>query len=163
MPDTGFRRGPTHVMTALPQDQRPFWESKTLAELTAPEWEALCDGCGKCCLEKLEDGFTGEISHTNVACRLLDLETCRCRRYADRRRWVPNCQKLTAELVSTVNWLPSTCAYRLRAQGRPLPWWHHLVSGDRGLVHRVGASVYGRAVPEDEAGPLDHHIVVWPA
>lgn len=150
-------------MTASSKEQRPFWEAKSLSELTAEEWEELCDGCGKCCLEKLEDGSTGEVSYTNVACRMLDLTTCRCRRYADRHRWVPNCQTLTVTLVNDVNWLPSTCAYRLRAEGRSLPWWHHLVSGDRQMVHRLGFSVRGRAVPEDDAGPLDHHIVAWPA
>ncbi len=150
-------------MTSPPNDRPPFWERKTLAELTVAEWEALCDGCGKCCLEKLEDGYTGEISYTNVACRLLDLQSCRCRRYADRRRWVPNCEKLNVQMINEVNWLPSTCAYRLRAEGQPLPWWHHLVSGDRNLVHETGHSVRGRAVAEKDAGPLAHHIVEWPA
>lgn len=151
------------AMTAADDCPPPFWEHKSLAELTAEEWEALCDGCGKCCLEKLEDAHTGEISYTNVACRLLDLSSCRCRRYAHRHRWVPNCQQITVELIREVSWLPSTCAYRLRADGRPLPRWHYLVCGSRDMVHRVGASVRGRAVTEDEAGPLEHHIVAWPA
>ncbi|HRK96216.1 MAG TPA: YcgN family cysteine cluster protein [Rhodospirillales bacterium] len=140
-----------------------YWKKRALAELSPAEWEALCDGCGKCCLEKIEDGFTGEISFTNVACRLLDLGTCRCSHYAERRRHVPNCEALTAENVLALTWLPSTCAYRLLAEGKDLPDWHHLVCGDPDMVHRVGASVRGRAVPERRAGPLEHHIVTWPA
>lgn len=127
------------------------------------EWEALCDGCGKCCLEKIEDGYTGEISYTNVACRLLDLGTCRCTRYTDRRRFVPNCEALTAEGVLALSWLPMSCAYRRLAEGHDLPDWHHLVCGDPEMVHRVGASVRGRAVAESRAGPLEHHIVTWSA
>ncbi|QNT69303.1 YcgN family cysteine cluster protein [Defluviicoccus vanus] len=150
-------------MTSSPDPKRPFWEDTPLAELTAAQWESLCDGCGKCCLEKLEDGCTGEISFTNVACGLLDLKSCRCRRYTQRHRWVPNCQQLTVALINEVTWLPSTCAYRLRAEGQPLPHWHHLVSGDREMVHRLGFSVRGRVVSEHEAGPLEHHIVEWPA
>ncbi|TVR97749.1 MAG: YcgN family cysteine cluster protein [Rhodospirillales bacterium] len=142
---------------------RDFWKAKTLAAMTRGEWESLCDGCAKCCLAKLQDWDTDEIAHTNVACRLLDLETCRCRDYAHRQRRVPGCQVLTPERVSDLHWLPSTCAYRLVAAGHDLPWWHHLVSGDRDLVHRIGASVRDRAVPEASAGPLEHHIVEWPA
>ena len=147
----------------LAASEPPFWKRKTLADMTADEWEALCDGCGKCCLEKLEDADSGAISYTNVACRLLNVHTCRCTRYAQRRRFVPNCVGLTADSVADLEWLPSTCAYRLLARGRELPWWHHLVSGDRETVHAVGASVRGRAVPEKRAGPLDHHIVTWSA
>jgi uncharacterized protein len=141
----------------------PFWKTKSLAEMTRAEWESLCDGCGKCCLEKLEDRRSGAISHTNVACRLLDVGTCRCSRYTERRRFVPNCEQLDAENVRRFDWLPSSCAYRLLAAGRDLPWWHHLVSGDPELVHRIGASVRGLAVPRHRAGPLEHHIVTWPA
>jgi uncharacterized cysteine cluster protein YcgN (CxxCxxCC family) len=143
--------------------EAPFWRRKSLAEMTPAEWESLCDGCGKCCLEKLEDPRSGEISHTNVACRLLDIRACRCTRYAERRRFVPNCEQLNPENVRRFRWLPSSCAYRLLAESRELPWWHHLLSGDRQLVHRVGASVRGRAVPERRAGPIEHHIVAWPA
>jgi uncharacterized protein len=152
----------THAAKAEPSEP-PFWRRKSLAEMTPAEWESLCDGCGKCCLEKLEDAESGEISHTNVACRLLEIHTCRCSRYAERRRFVPNCEQLDPENVRRFQWLPSSCAYRLLAEGRELPWWHHLLSGDRELVHRVGASVRGRAVPERRAGPLEHHIVTWPA
>jgi hypothetical protein len=139
-----------------------FWELKPLEALSAPEWESLCDGCGKCCLEKLEDARTGEISYTEVACAFLDVSTCRCRRYRDRRRDMPACEKLTPANVRQFDWLPATCAYRLLSQGRPLPWWHHLVSGDRELVHQVGGSARGRAVPLAQAGRLEHHIVTWP-
>jgi uncharacterized cysteine cluster protein YcgN (CxxCxxCC family) len=144
-------------------DEAPFWERLTLREMNAEQWEALCDGCGKCCLEKLQDRRTGEIDFTNVACRLLDTETCRCTRYAERRRYVPNCERLTAANVAGFDWLPASCAYRLLSEGRPLPWWHVLVSGDPGLVHLVGASIRGRAVPRRAAGPLEHHVVTWPA
>jgi uncharacterized protein len=149
----------------LDEEERdaPFWVAKRLDAMTHAEWEALCDGCGKCCLEKLEDADTGEISFTDVACRLLDVHACRCTRYAERRRFVPNCEQLDPGNIRRFAWLPSSCAYRLLAEGGELPWWHHLVSGDRSLVHRVGGSVRGRCVPERKAGPLEHHIVTWPA
>ncbi len=155
---------PTKSAPELELELEPeYWKRRPLAEMSRAEWEGLCDGCGKCCLEKLEDADTGEISHTNVACRLLDVGTCRCTRYAERRRYVPNCEALTAEKILSLSWLPSTCAYRLLAKGEDLPDWHHLISGDPELVHRVGASVRGRAIPEVRAGPLEHHIVTWPA
>ena len=144
-------------------DDRPFWERKSLAEMSKSEWESLCDGCAKCCLAKLEDEDTGAIAYTNVACRLLDLATCRCTNYAKRQRLVPGCVALTAANLATLFWLPSTCAYRLLAEGQSLPWWHPLVSGDPELVHRLGISVLGRAVGERDAGPPEHHIVHWPA
>lgn len=131
--------------------------------MTAAEWESLCDGCGRCCLHKLEDEDDGTISYTNVACELLNIGTCRCRDYVGRRRRVPDCVQLTPEVVGTLAWLPSTCAYRLLSEGKALAWWHPLVSGDPDSVHRAGISVRGRAVPENRAGPLDHHIVDWPA
>ena len=129
--------------------EQPFWEAKRLHEMSGPEWEALCDGCGKCCLNKLEDWDTGAIHMTNVACTLLDGETCRCRDYADRFSTVPECVQLDPQAAATLPWLPATCAYRLVAQGQPLPHWHHLVCGDRQAVHRAGASVQGRTVSED--------------
>ena len=144
-------------------DEPLFWEQKTLGEMSAAEWESLCDGCAKCCLAKLEDEDTGRISFTNVACRLLNLASCRCSNYANRQRLVPDCVALTAADVADLHWLPSTCAYRLLAANRPLPWWHPLVSGDPDLVHRIGVSVVGKVVPEAEAGPPEHHIVQWPA
>lgn len=132
-------------------------------ELSPSEWESLCDGCGKCCLHKLEDEDSGEIHYTNVACRLLNLGTCACKDYPNRRDHVPDCVQLDAAKVGELRWLPSTCAYRLVADGRPLPWWHHLVSGSRDTVHQAGASIRGRAIGESRAGPLDRHIVTWPA
>ncbi|SEH63631.1 YcgN family cysteine cluster protein [Magnetospirillum fulvum] len=149
-------------MSELPPDA-PFWETKALKDLSRKEWESLCDGCGRCCLHKLEDSDTGEIHYTNVACRLLDLGKCGCRDYAHRWRHVPDCIQLSATVIADLAWLPSTCAYRLLAEGKGLTWWHPLVSGDPDSVHRAGISVRGRAVPEGRAGPLDHHIVVWPA
>jgi uncharacterized cysteine cluster protein YcgN (CxxCxxCC family) len=135
-----------------------FWE-KPLVSLDRAEWEALCDGCGKCCLHKVEDADTGEIHPTNVACRLLDRETGRCVNYRGRRAYVPDCIRLTAGGLSRLAWLPSTCAYRLRSEGKPLPDWHYLVSGDREAVHRAGVSVRGWTVSEDVAGELEHHLV----
>ena len=142
--------------------EEPFWRRKTLAGMTHGEWESLCDGCAKCCLEKLEDEDTGEIRHTDIACRLLNLDTCRCTDYANRKRFMPDCIKLTARAVSEFRWLPSTCAYRLLNEGRDLPWWHPLVSGDPETVHGAGISVRGRAVPEALAGDLEDHVVIWP-
>ena len=137
-----------------------FWELE-LGELTRAEWEALCDGCGRCCLHKIEDDQTGEITGTNVACTLLDTNTARCKDYRNRRAFVPDCLRLTPRLVNQVTWLPPSCAYRLRADGEPLPEWHYLISGDREAVKHAGISVAGRVVSEDDAGPLEHHIVDW--
>ena len=138
-----------------------FWELP-LAALSQQEWEALCDGCGRCCLHKLEDEDTGEVAETNVACTLLDTRTARCRDYANRKSFVPDCLRLTLKIVDTVEWLPETCAYRRRAAERPLPGWHYLLTGDRESVVRTGVSVIGRVVSEDIAGPLEYHIVEWP-
>lgn len=138
-----------------------FWE-RPLAELSTEEWEALCDGCGRCCLHKVEDEDSGEIAETNVACALLDTRTARCRDYANRKAFVPDCLRLTLKIVDSVDWLPSTCAYRRRAAGRPLPAWHYLLTGDREAVVRAGVSVVDRVVSETVAGPLEHHIVEWP-
>jgi uncharacterized cysteine cluster protein YcgN (CxxCxxCC family) len=140
----------------------PFWKTKRLAEMTRAEWESLCDGCGRCCLHKLRYEESGELAHTNVACRLLDLNTCRCRDYARRRQHVPDCVHLSPRALEEIDWLPPSCAYRRLAEGRDLAWWHPLVSGDPETVHRAGISVRGRAVDERTAGPLDHHIADWP-
>ena len=137
-----------------------FWELP-LADLTRDEWESLCDGCGRCCLHKLEDEDTGEIAHTNVACKLLDTGTALCGDYRHRKAFVPDCLRLTPRLVSRVTWLPESCAYRLRADDQPLPDWHYLLTGDRSTVHRDGPGVAGRVVSETDAGPLEHHIVDW--
>lgn len=136
-----------------------FWEGRRLEELSRAEWEALCDGCGRCCLHKLEDAETGRIYCTNVRCRLLDPATCRCIDYANRRARVPDCVRLTPALVPRLDWLPRSCAYRCVAEGRPLPGWHHLVCGDRARVHAVGASVSGWSISEDEVGNLEDHAI----
>jgi len=139
----------------------PFWQRKRLADMTPAEWESLCDGCGLCCLHKIMDEDTGDIAVTDVACRLLDLDTCRCSNYADRHRHVPDCVHLTAETASRLKWLPSTCAYRLLARGRPLFDWHPLVSGDPQSVHRAGISARGAAVSEDHVEDLEEHVQAW--
>jgi len=138
-----------------------FWELD-LDELTREEWEALCDGCGRCCLHKLEDEDSGAIEHTNIACRLLDPATARCTNYRHRLIHVPDCTRLTLRLVREARWLPESCAYRRRAEGKPLKPWHYLICGDREAVIRAGVSVAGRVIGEDEAGPVEHHIVEWP-
>jgi uncharacterized cysteine cluster protein YcgN (CxxCxxCC family) len=135
-----------------------FWD-KPIETLTRAQWEALCDGCGRCCLHKLEDEDTGQILPTNVACRLLDLKTARCADYRHRKAMVPDCLRLTPRLAAAVQWLPVTCAYKLRADGEPLPAWHYLECGDREAVVRAGISVIGRAVSEVVAGPLEDHLL----
>lgn len=135
-----------------------FWELP-LDQLSRAEWEALCDGCGKCCLHKLEDEVTGELFPTNVACRLLDRKTCQCKDYKHRRAYVPDCVRLDATSIGAIDWLPSTCAYRLRAEGKPLFDWHYLISGDRESVHEAGISVRGWTVSEDDVGELEHYLV----
>ncbi len=141
------------------RDETPFWRRKTLAEMNSAEWESLCDGCAKCCLHKLEDMDTGELAFTNVACRLLDIRACRCGNYDHRSELVPDCVVLDPENVAQLYWMPSTCAYRLLAEGQDLPDWHPLVTGDLDSVHRAGISVRGRSVSERHAGPLEHHVL----
>ena len=145
-------------------DDRPFWKTKTFEEMSGVEWESLCDGCGRCCLNKLEDVETGRIAFTDVACRLLDAGSCRCSDYRDRRRQVPDCIQLDAKSVKTLSWLPPTCAYRLVGEGRELYWWHYLVSGDAETVHEAGVSVRGRTVSEADwpLERLEERVVSWP-
>jgi len=150
------------VTVAARAGSAPFWRTKRLAELDPAEWESLCDGCGKCCLLKLRDPDSGRLSFTDVACRLLDLESCRCTRYADRTAIVADCLPLTLEEVQSADWLPSTCAYRLVNEGRDLPAWHPLRTFDPASVHRAGQSVRGRAIPERDATRLCNRIVEWP-
>lgn len=143
----------------------PFWRARPLEQLTPAEWESLCDGCGRCCLNKLEDEDTGEIAWTCVSCRLLDTESCRCSNYEGRAAIVPECIQLTPEKVRTLSWLPPSCAYRVVAEGGDLAWWHPLVSGDPDTVHAAGVSVRNRAVSETVV-PLERweeFIVDWPA
>ena len=143
----------------------PFWRRKSLEEMSDSEWESLCDGCGKCCLNKLEEEGTDRTYYTDVGCRLLDGETCRCSDYANRLDEVEDCVRLTPESLKTISWLPPSCAYVLLAQGKDLYWWHPLVSGDPETVHAAGISVRGRLsgseadIPDEE---LEDHIVSWP-
>jgi uncharacterized cysteine cluster protein YcgN (CxxCxxCC family) len=142
-------------VTAL---REKFWE-RPLGELTRAEWEALCDGCGQCCLHKVEDEDTGDFYNTNVACKLLDLSTARCSDYRNRRTYVPDCMRLNAHNAGELEWLPKTCAYRLRAHGEALPKWHYLLTGSRDAMHAAGISVIGKVISENDAGPIEHHIV----
>ncbi len=139
-----------------------FWEEKSLGEMSFDEWEQLCDGCGRCCLNKIEDQETGKIHFTNVACRLLDLDACQCSSYNDRRRFVPDCRKLTPKNLGRFPWLPSTCAYRLLAEGKTLFWWHHLISKSFETVHQAGVSIRGRSISERDIEKLEDHLASWP-
>lgn len=140
-----------------------FWEQKSLDELSTEEWEALCDGCGRCCLLKLEDEDTAELFYTNVICAYHDTEKCQCTRYEDRSVLVPDCIKVTPEVARTAKWLPDTCAYRLLAEGKPLFDWHPLISGYPDSVHEARISVRGRVISEHYVHPdeLEEHLVNW--
>ena len=155
--DRGGRWGQTGGMSDV------FWKSTPLEAMSRPEWESLCDGCGKCCLSKLEDEDTGEIYFTTVSCRLFDQASCNCSDYQNRLALVSDCVGLTPDNVRTISWLPGTCAYRLVAEGHDLYWWHHLVSGSRETVHAAGISVRGKitASETDLAEPEDYfaHMV----
>jgi len=135
---------------------RRFWEKKSLAEMNRDEWEALCDGCGKCCLNKLEDYETGEVALTRVACRLFDDSTCRCSQYQIRHQFVPDCIVLSPDSVEQhAYWLPQTCAYRLLHYGQPLPEWHPLLTGTAQSVHDAGISLQNRTIPEFDVDEED--------
>lgn len=142
----------------------PFWRRKRLHEMDDREWESLCDGCGKCCLLKVEWADTGEVEPTSVACRLLDCESCQCSDYRNRFDRVPDCIDLHRADLGLLGWLPRTCAYRLVSEGRDLHWWHPLVSGDPETVHRAGISIRHKVISEDElADPddLPRYVVDW--
>ena len=143
-------------------EEQPFWKAKSLEEMTEEEWESLCDGCARCCLIKLTDPETDEVDFTDIVCRLLDLDSCRCSDYANRRVRVPQCEKVTPELARTGSWLPSTCAYRLVAEGKDLYWWHPLVSGDPDTVHKACVSVKDRVIHESPAIDPEDRVVSWP-
>jgi uncharacterized cysteine cluster protein YcgN (CxxCxxCC family) len=140
-----------------------FWETKKLEEMTTEEWESLCDGCGKCCLIKLEDEDTAEIYFTSVVCDLIDLDTCRCTRYAERCSLVPECIDLKQHDFKEYSWLPSTCAYRILADGGELEWWHPLVSGNPETVKDAGVSIESYAMKESDIGDddLTAYIIEW--
>ena len=145
-------------------NDKPFWRTKTLNQLTRSEWESLCDGCGQCCLHKLQDDDTNEIYWTSVACTLLNPDSCQCRDYPNRKKTVPDCVFLTPEIVDEVDWLPVTCAYRLVAEGSDLYWWHPLVSGSPETVYEAGISVRGKVTAfdhdlEDDDDYLDHMVM----
>ena len=144
--------------------KKHFWQTKSLSEMSDEEWESLCDGCARCCLNKLEDWNNGEIYWTNVACKLLDHNTCTCSDYQNRQKFMPDCIQLTQEKISQISWLPPTCAYRLISEGKPLYNWHPLISGNRDSVHEAGVSVRGRIIAEGnmDAEELENHIVEWP-
>ena len=126
----------------------PFWKRKSLSQMTAQEWESLCDGCGLCCLVRFEEEETGDIIPTRVHCKLFDAGACRCSNYADRHKYVPDCIKLTPHNIETLEWMPPSCAYRRLHEGKTLPDWHPLVSGDPESVHEAGVSVRGQTVSE---------------
>jgi uncharacterized protein len=142
-------------------DRKPFWE-KPLSALDRGEWEALCDGCGRCCMHKLEDEDSGELYATNVACKLLDRRNGRCTDYPHRKQRVSDCVVLKPEQLGKMDWLPETCAYKLRAADEPLPDWHYLISGSRESVHEAGQSTRGWTVSEVDAGDLEWHVVDRP-
>ena len=148
---------------AMVTEEHPFWNTKTLREMTRGEWELLCDGCGRCCMHKLEDIDTGLFYYTNVACRLLDTHSCRCRNYTERKRIVADCIDLSQSGDDQFDWLPASCAYRRLHNGQPLSWWHPLVSGDAETVHAAGISVRGRTVDEQQVShdQFEEHIIDW--
>lgn len=146
----------------MSQPTRQYWEEKSLKEMTRKEWEDLCDGCGKCCLNKIEDEDTGDIFFTNVGCKLFESRTCKCSNYNNRKKLVADCQILTPKKVNSLTWLPSSCSYRRVNEGKGLPDWHHLVSGSKSTIHRAGASLKGKIVlNEQNVKDLEDHVVDW--
>lgn len=142
-----------------------YWKNKPLSQMTDEEWESLCDGCGKCCLIKLEDIDTGEYHYTNVGCTLLDGESCLCKNYQNRKAIVPDCVILKPDKLDQLPWMPESCSYRLLYEGKDLPSWHPLVTGDPKSTHHAGHSVAGKIISEDgvDEDDLPSHIKVWPS
>ena len=138
-----------------------FWEEKKLSEMTAPEWESLCDNCGKCCLHKLEDEDSGTVYYTSVVCDLIDLNSCHCTRYSERCTLVPDCLDLKQHDFAEYTWLPATCAYKLLANGETLPEWHPLISGTPESVKEAGVSISSYAMKESGIDDLEEHIIQW--
>jgi uncharacterized cysteine cluster protein YcgN (CxxCxxCC family) len=141
--------------------EQPFWKTKTLQEMTTEEWESLCDSCGKCCLHKLEDEDSGEVFYTSVVCYLIDLDNCHCTQYANRCQLVPDCLDLKQHNFTEFNWLPSTCAYKLLAEGEDLPDWHPLVAKGPLAIHDAGVSIRSYAMKESEVDNIEEHIIKW--
>jgi uncharacterized protein len=161
----GFLAGRDSDMTEQGSGEVPFWRRKSLDKMTDSEWESLCDGCGRCCLNKLEEEGTDRTFYTDVGCRLLDNQACRCRDYSNRLEKVDDCVQLTPESLKTITWLPPSCAYVLLAEGKDLYWWHPLVSGDPETVHAAGVSVRGRVSASEthvSDDILEDYIVSWP-
>ena len=148
------------TVNQMDRDVNNFWQEKTLAQMTATEWESLCDGCARCCLHKLEDEDTDEIFFTRIACRLLDIPSCRCTNYPQRCELVPGCLDLQAGFTQ-FHWLPSTCAYRLLAEGKPLPPWHPLVCGEPRAVHEAGIGISAFAIAESPALDPEDYVIEW--
>jgi uncharacterized cysteine cluster protein YcgN (CxxCxxCC family) len=144
----------------------PFWKRKKLTEMTSAEWESICDGCGRCCLNKIEEPGPNprRVDFTDVACKLFDDKTCRCIDYKNRKAKVPDCVQLTPRILPKMFCLPPTCGYRRLYEGKDLPWWHHLRSGSRETVHEVGISARGKTVSEEyiRDEDIETRIVKWP-
>ena len=141
---------------------KPFWQAITMEKMSDSQWESLCDGCGKCCLNKVIDDETEELFFTNVACSQLNETTCQCNNYSQRFQLVSDCFKVTLANRDSFAWLPASCAYRLIDEGKDLPSWHPLLTGSRDDMHRHGQSIRGKVISEKAAGDLEDHIVTWP-
>ena len=158
MPTPARKRPPIPADTP---DAVPFWKRKALKDMTDREWESLCDGCGRCCLNKLQEEGTDRTFYTDVGCKLLDGQTCRCTDYKNRKALVSDCVKLTPRNINRISWLPPTCGYRLVHFGQDLFWWHPLISGDPETVHQAGISARGRVIPEDQVEDITERVVDW--
>lgn len=144
-------------------ESTPFWQIKSLDEMSDSEWESLCDGCGRCCMNKLEDEDTGEVVFTRVACKMLDTATCRCSDYSNRFKHVPDCISVRPLDEQKLSWLPPSCAYRLLSEGKPLEKWHPLISGTTETVFEAGISMQHLCLDETSVPfeELIHHVIFW--